>query len=141
MATKPDEKQDPVRGRIGAEMDAYSCSAGKMALVNLPIDVQKSMLEWMELIPHTEYTVKDVASLAEQLQEIRGKLIVAAYEAYQIGRADMSAPVYGHGGNCIACISIVSSPETIQKNRLFYKQQLQNISIQLSRRMGYQGYL
>lgn len=141
MATKLEKDQDSIRGRIGAEMDAYSCSAGKMALANLPIDVQKSMLKSIELIPHTENTVKDIASLVEQLQELRGKLSVSTCDEHQIGHADMASPIYDHEGNCIACISIVSSPETIKKNHHFYKQQLQNASIQLSTQMGYQGYV
>lgn len=141
MSLKQSNTAGSVVGRIGAEMDWYTNSAGKILLSHQPKSMQEKIFRSTEFKKHSEKTIVDLDLIKKQLQEIKGNNVVSVQDENMLRHGDIAAPVFNHEGRCIASLGIVYEIDKSAQNEEYYKQQVRNAAFELSVKMGYVGEL
>lgn len=114
-----------INGRIGAEMDWYTNSAGKLLLSHSNTETQKKIINSTVFKRHTDKTVIDMKILNQQLLEYKHKDILITFEENRINHGDIASPIYDHEGNCIACLGMVYEVDQSMNNLKYYQEQIQ----------------
>jgi IclR family transcriptional regulator, KDG regulon repressor len=96
--------------KIGARDAVHATALGKAILAYLPERVIAQRLQ-RPLLRRTARTVTNPQSLSEVLARVRENGVAEDLGENEVGARCVAAPIFDHGGNVIAAIS-VSSPES-----------------------------
>lgn len=88
----------------------YCTAAGKVLLAYQQPQVRKSLVDSLELIPHTENTITDHAQLLKELDVIKSQGFGIDKEEYRQGLNCVSAPVFNADGSVNTVVSLSNLP-------------------------------
>ncbi len=106
-----------MRSRIGVTRPAYCTGVGKILMAFLPDEKLRSMMERLELKPHTENTIVDRDLFLENLAECRKRGYAIDDEEIEEGLFCVAVPIFNIENRAIAALS-VSLPKYRLKDRL-----------------------
>jgi len=93
--------------RVGDRGPLYATSGGKAILAHLPASMQDEYLARLNFEEIAPNTLRDVASLREELAEIRSTGISRSVEEFTIGIAGLGTPILAQDGYPLGAISVV----------------------------------
>ncbi len=121
-------------------MELHTGAAGKVLLAFAPPEVQAKVLNKGTLKKLTPNTITDPEKLARELEAIRrrGYAFSAGERVSDVW--SVTAPVFDHEGKICGAIGITGPAYRIPKRlQLKYKEIVVQESLELSRRLGWQG--
>jgi DNA-binding IclR family transcriptional regulator len=119
--------------RIGSKVPLYCTAIGKLFLALLPETASRSLIDQIELIPHTPTTLSDRTSLEAELANIRKERFSLDREEYIAGVVCIAAPIFDQAGNIQAAVAIQAPSARMPVERaLQYRDALQRAAQQLS---------
>lgn len=131
--------EDSIRVRTAYEMDAYTSAGGKILLANLDAPMQRSILDMIDIYPHTPHTVESRESLQAQLNELRNKASIDGHDENYYGHADIAVPLWDKTGRCAASLSIVCPTSVLDTRREELRACILTAGRAISLEMGWQG--
>lgn len=114
-----------INGRIGAEMDWYTNSAGKLLLSHSNTETQNHIMNTTIFKKFTDKTIIDMNILNQQLHQYKNNDILITFEENRINHGDIASPVYDNEGNCIACLGMVFEIDHSINKLKYYQEQVQ----------------
>ncbi|SMC19698.1 transcriptional regulator, IclR family [Desulfacinum hydrothermale DSM 13146] len=126
---------------IGNRSPLYAGASSKCLLAFCPDAFVEAYLAEEELKPLTPNTARSVGLLRAELKSIRAKGFAESLAERTLGLGSLSVPVFGHGGNAVAALSL-AIPELrygdpVHKARCLAL--LQEAGRELSQRVGHTG--
>jgi IclR family KDG regulon transcriptional repressor len=107
--------RSPLRGRsrderdIGRELPLHSTALGKILLAHLPETQFRRLLSGLSLTRSTPKTIVSKPRLLADLEAVRKRRYAMAEEEQYIGVRALSAPIFDHGGQVRAALSLNGS--------------------------------
>jgi IclR family transcriptional regulator, acetate operon repressor len=92
-------------GWIGRRTPLHCTASGKVLLAYMPAE-QRQLLLLLPLPQYTAKTVTDLATLAQQLRQIKQNGYAVVHEEFEEGFSAVAAPVRALGGQVMATISV-----------------------------------
>ena len=129
--------EDSIRIRTAYELDAYTTASGKILLANLDENMQKSILNGIRISYHTPYTVKDMESLQQQLEAVRGVAYAEQYDENYFGHSDIASPIWDETGRCISALSIACPTAVLIEKKHDFLEMLLKTSKAISKEIGW----
>jgi DNA-binding IclR family transcriptional regulator len=126
---------------LGRRTPLHATSSGKVLLAAMPPGRQDAVL-LRRPARFTEHTITSVFELREQLAEVARVGYAICVEELEVGLHAVAAPVRGHDGAVTAALSVSGPSYRIPVDQLeALAQRVVDAAVDLSRRMGYGGYL
>lgn len=119
LAVKMAKDQGNIKGRIGATLDMYTNSAGKILLSRMKKKQRNALIDELEFKKICVNTVTDKEEFKKQIDDLSKERYAICYQEAALDGADISAPLYDKDGSCIASINLVFNIEK-NKNRIQY---------------------
>ena len=114
LVVKMAKEQGNIKGRIGATLDLYTNSAGKILLSRMNKKRRNAIINELDFKKICVNTVTDKETFKKQINDLSREKYAICYQEAVFDGADISAPLYDQNGSCIACINLVFN---IEKNR------------------------
>lgn len=127
------------RSYLGVCKPAYCTSEGRALLAFAP-PLQLAQVLRTELLPRTQHTVTDVATLTRILAKVRESGYAVDDEESEIGMRGLAAPIFDATSNAVAAVGLVGPVQrfTKQAQRQFVPLVLQ-AARGISARLGHSG--
>ncbi|MET0856240.1 MAG: IclR family transcriptional regulator C-terminal domain-containing protein [Telluria sp.] len=90
----------------GTRLPAYTSTAGRVLLAELPDEQLHAYLERVELIPYTHMTVLNKQQLLAEFMAIREQGFGVTENQYEIGMRGISVPIKSRRGALIGALSV-----------------------------------
>lgn len=123
---------------IGKRIPVYCSALGKVLLSSQTPEMQKQILDSINIKPFTENTIKDRITLEIELDKTKKRGWALDNEEHELGVCCVAAPVRDFTGKVIAALSISGDKNSIVNGR---QEQLAGIVVnaanEISKRMGY----
>ena len=102
----------------GARSNYHSSACGKVLLAFFPDERREWVLNNIELIKLTQFTITDRGELEQQLEDIRVKGFATEVQENELGASCSAAPIFGPFDEVVASISVTGvvhrmSPERV----------------------------
>lgn len=104
--------------RPGARVPLYCSGVGKVLLAGYPAAEIDTALAGVALSPRTPATITDVDSLRHQIDLVRTKGYALDDEEFEQGVRCVAAPIYNHGGETVAALSVSAPAFRLDGQRL-----------------------
>jgi len=126
--------------RVGKKIPLYCTAIGKVLLADLDAGERDKLIADMRLVPFTEHTFRDAASLCAELERIRTEGIGADAEEHELGIQCLAAPIRDSTGKAVAAVS-VSWPKFRfdPSRRASYVERIQAAAREISAVLGWEG--
>jgi DNA-binding IclR family transcriptional regulator len=114
------ESPDPVRlySRIGSTYPYFHATApGKVYLAHLSEEKLERVIDRIGLPSITEFTGTDLASLKEELKQIRADGYAVDNQEMRLGVFRIASPVFDQKGRIIACLGVAGPSFRLAKER------------------------
>ena len=134
------DSPEPLRihSRIGAMVPLYCSAVGKVLLAYLPETEQAKLLDQLEIKRFTASTVGNLQELQTELRKVRKTGYACDLEEHEIHIRCIAAPIWDHGGNVNASLSITGPAFRMSLARLRQLAPLmQEVGLKISRELGY----
>jgi IclR family transcriptional regulator, KDG regulon repressor len=134
------DSPEPLRihSRIGAMVPLYCSAVGKILLAYLPDAEQFKVLDQLEIRRFTANTVGNLQELQTQLKKVRKAGYACDLEEHEVHIRCIAAPIFDHGGNVNASLSITGPAFRMSLARLRQLAPLmQDVGMKISRELGY----
>ncbi|MBT7646592.1 MAG: IclR family transcriptional regulator [Alphaproteobacteria bacterium] len=92
--------------RVGERSPLHGCAVGKAMLAFLAPNRRDALLEDIELERLTEHTITDAEAFRAELEDVRETGIAVCDREELLQVVGLAAPVFGHGGDVVAAVSI-----------------------------------
>ncbi len=123
---------------VGGEAPGYSSAAGKVLWAYLSLTNLSSILDKIELRPHTQNTITDLSVLHQQLAQVRQQGYAVDREEHRLGLIGVGAPVFDHMGSVVASICVAGfAGEVIDDQVAHIQTRVVDAARQLSHQLGY----
>lgn len=135
-----DKAESPHAVRIviepGKRAPGHCVASGKLFLSHLSAEELTQYVAKHPLRAYTENTITEMASLKQELEQIRQRSYAVDYEEYEVGLKGLAAPIYNYSGKmvaalCVAGISMRIPDDKVQSISQVLNEMAQTISIQL----------
>jgi IclR family transcriptional regulator, KDG regulon repressor len=136
------DSSEPLRiySRIGAAVPLYCTAVGKVMLAYLPKEEQESVLRQLELKRLTTNTVGNLQELQTELYRVRKNGYACDMEEHELHIRCIAAPIWDHGGEVHASLSVTAPVLRMSVNRLRQLAPLvQEAGLRISFQLGYQA--
>lgn len=90
----------------GATAPLHCTAAGKILLAYKPDEIQKQIIDKMELTKYTDHTIINKEDLIKEIEEIRKNGYGFDNEERELGVSCIGAPIFDLNDEAIACITI-----------------------------------
>lgn len=120
----------------GTKAELYCTGLGKVLLAYSSSDYQKKVIDNMTFIKKTERTISTKEQLYKELEEVRKKGYACDNREIEDHMICFAAPVFNFSGECVAAVSI-SDMYTESTDCEFLGQQIRNVALEISKRIGY----
>lgn len=120
----------------GTKAELYCTGLGKVLLAYSSSDYQKKVIDNMTFIKKTERTISTKEQLYKELEEVRKKGYACDNREIEDYMICFAAPVFNFSGECVAAVSI-SDMYTESTDCEFLGQQIRNVALEISKRIGY----
>lgn len=120
----------------GTKAELYCTGLGKVLLAYSSSDYQKKVIDNMTFIKKTERTISTKEQLYKELEEVRKKGYACDNREIEAHMICFAAPVFNFSGECVAAVSI-SDMYTESTDCEFLGQQIRNVALEISKRIGY----
>lgn len=120
----------------GTKAELYCTGLGKVLLAYSSSDYQKKVIDNMTFIKKTERTISTKEQLYKELEEVRKKGYACDNREIEDYMICFAAPVFNFSGECVAAVSI-SDMHTESTDCEFLGQQIRNVALEISKRIGY----
>jgi DNA-binding IclR family transcriptional regulator len=134
------DSPEPLRihSRIGAMVPLYCSAVGKVLLAYLPEAEQARLFDQLEIKRFTPNTVGNLQELQTELQKVRKTGYACDLEEHEVHIRCIAAPIWDHGGNVNASLSITGPAFRMSLARLRQLAPLmQEFGLKISRELGY----
>lgn len=134
------DSPEPLRihSRIGAMVPLYCSAVGKVLLAYLPEAEQAKLFDQLEIKRFTPNTVGNLQELQTELQKVRKTGYACDLEEHEVHIRCIAAPIWDHGGNVNASLSITGPAFRMSLARLRQLAPLmQEVGLKISRELGY----
>jgi IclR family acetate operon transcriptional repressor len=134
------DSPEPLRihSRIGAMVPLYCSAVGKVLLAYLPEAEQAKLFDQLEIKRFTANTVGNLQELQTELRKVRKTGYACDLEEHEIHIRCIAAPIWDHGGNVNASLSITGPAFRMSLARLRQLAPLmQEFGLKISRELGY----
>ncbi len=123
---------------VGSTAPLYCTSLGKILLAFLPAEQADALIADLDIQPRTQYTLKSLNELTQNLQLIRSRGYALDFREYEEHMVCASAPVYQRNGSLEGAVSISGfyRPEDDYEKA---GQMIRQKAAEISRLLGYQG--
>ena len=125
----------------GTRTQAYASAIGWCLLGSLSDDALKTLSENVKMVPFTDKTPTDYASLRQRVHETRDRGYVFSQGFRDPGGSSVAAPVRDRTGQVVACVNISGPDSGFDFDRVdsFYVPQTKATALKISRELGYVG--
>ena len=125
----------------GTRTQAYASAIGWCLLGSLSDDALKTLCENVKMVPFTDKTPTDYASLRQRVHETRDRGYVFSQGFRDPGGSSVAAPVRDRTGQVVACVNISGPDSGFDFDRVdsFYVPQTKATALKISRELGYVG--
>ena len=120
----------------GTKAELYCTGLGKVLLAYSSSDYQKKVIDNITFIKKTERTISTKEQLYKELEEVRKKGYACDNREIEEHMICFAAPVFNFSGECVAAVSI-SDMYTESTDCEFLGQQIRNVALEISKRIGY----
>jgi DNA-binding IclR family transcriptional regulator len=101
----------------GVLQPLYATSAGKVLLAWMPAAEREAYLRRVKLLPRTGQTLRSVAVLRRQLQQVREEALAFSWGEFTAGVVGMAVPVLDAHGRALAAISVALPASRVDEAR------------------------
>jgi IclR family pca regulon transcriptional regulator len=124
---------------VGSRLPAHCTAAGKLLLAYLPEQVQRELLDELQLEKHGPHTVKSKSALRRELAQIREDGLAVDDEELAAGLYAIAAPLRSDTGEVVAAASLTAHGKTIPLEDLIdaLGPHLISTADRISARLGY----
>jgi DNA-binding IclR family transcriptional regulator len=125
-------------GRVGHRNDAHCTSTGKLLLAYLPPARLEELLDGWALTRKTPHTIRDLASLRQELVAVRQRGWAENVQEAEMGVASVAAPIRNGLGEVVAAVSVAGPLQRIANDSLKrFARPTVDAGLAISRRLGY----
>lgn len=120
---------------VGSRLPVSCTSLGRVIMAYLKDDERQRLVDTIELVAHTQYTVKTKKAFESILKGVRRDGYAIVSEELEIGLRSLAVPVFGRGGEVVAGMNI-----GVQATRVSEEQLVSHLPIlrQAAERLGSQ---
>ncbi len=124
---------------IGLRTDVYSTASGKVLLSHLQSGALEEILQNLEMVQITEYTLKSKEDLINELDLTKERGYALDVQEHVVGLQCVAVPILNMHSQCVATISVSGPVATISRETLeaLILPQLQDTAYEISLAMGY----
>lgn len=128
-------------GKAGGRGPLYAGGTPKVLLAYLPQEERDALLEQIELVPITPYTITNKRDLEVLLSQIREQGYIVTADDVDVGAHSVAAPIRNYQDRVVAAISIAGpSPRFSDEKISIYTQLILEAAAKISRAIGCKGY-
>lgn len=102
---------------VGVMQPLYASSAGKVLLAWLPPADREAYLARVRLEPRTEHTIRSVAVLRRQIQQIREDGVAWSFCEFTAGIVGLAVPILDARGRALATIGLAMPTDRLNEDR------------------------
>jgi DNA-binding IclR family transcriptional regulator len=102
---------------VGVLAPLYANSAGKVLLAWMPAAEREAYLRRVQLQPRTEHTIRSVAVLRRQLQQVREEGVAWSMGEFTAGVVGVAMPVLDAHGRALAAVGVALPTERLDEAR------------------------
>jgi DNA-binding IclR family transcriptional regulator len=102
---------------VGVLAPLYANSAGKVLLAWMPAAEREAYLRRVQLQARTEHTVRSVAVLRRQLQQVREEGVAWSMGEFTAGVVGIAIPVLDAHGRALAAVGVALPAERLDESR------------------------
>src|SRR4051812_42012012 len=102
---------------VGVLAPLYANSAGKVLLAWMPAAEREAYLRRVQLQPRTERTVRSIAVLRRQLQQVREEGVAWSMGEFTAGVVGIAMPVLDAHGRALAAVGVALPTERLDESR------------------------
>ncbi|MBW5445267.1 helix-turn-helix domain-containing protein [Cohnella sp. CFH 77786] len=126
--------------RIGKRVPLHSSAVGKvLAAMAPPEDLAKTLKNYVYTL-HTPNTITNEKAFREELERVRESGVAYDKEENEPGVRCAAAPVYDHGGQIAAAVSISTMAFTVsEEEQERFVRLIRDVADRISRGLGYRG--
>jgi IclR family KDG regulon transcriptional repressor len=126
---------------VGKRAHMHCTGVGKAMLAFFPDERVKAIIEEHGLSQYTDRTITTVAELEQELKEIRLQGFATDDMEHELGIRCIAVPLRDEYGRVIASMSISGPAERIPMDTIrSHAEPLKMLGLDISRRLGWQGY-
>ncbi len=129
--------------RLGEPIPVNASASGKVLISRMHKGKRKDILTrvWPSYKPNTEYTVTNLETFLEQLDEISKQNYASDFEEYALGIGCMAVPIYDNMQNPIAAIGLTGPIDNYRKQETFDSmlKELLEVSSDITKELFYSG--
>ncbi len=103
---------------IGSRLPAHSTSLGKVLLAGLPPDDLQDLLEGMDFIKCTSFTIADREALLAELAKVRNNGYAVCDGELAVGLKAVAAPIRDSSMKTVAAVNVSGAEPTISMERI-----------------------
>jgi DNA-binding IclR family transcriptional regulator len=107
----------PVKTQVGSQLEAYCSGLGKVLLAALPRERLDSIILDGDLVPLTENTITEPASLRAELEKVRLQRFAVDDREAQVDMVCIGVPVHDIEGRVIAAMSATDHASNMTAQR------------------------
>ena len=123
---------------IGAIIDINCCVAGVVLSAYLNKEQLNSIINDINFIQHTKYTLKNEAQIKAELKKVRDIGYSVDDQWYAIGHRCIGAPIFNYTGKAIASVNIAGHISSITDDRIdMLSKKVKKKAREASIRLGY----
>lgn len=106
---------------VGTRLPLFATAMGRVMLADLDEAEQDAYLNRIELLPITQYTVKDRAAFKRKLKQIRRDGYAVIDQELEVGLRQVGVPIVDRGGRVVSAIStsdhqpLATKPDVIER--------------------------
>ncbi|SET66568.1 transcriptional regulator, IclR family [Natronincola peptidivorans] len=134
------ESENKIRmhSRIGTRSPMYCTSVGKAIMAHLSEKEVEKIWEASDIKRLTEYTITDLDTMKNTLEEIRQQGYALDEEENELGIRCIGAPIFDHKGEVCGAISISGPTIRVTKESILtFKEYIVDYSKKISNGLGY----
>lgn len=133
----PSSEVITVSPMLGLRRPLYVSAVGKAIWAFLPEQVSEKLLEEIELVAYTNYTITDRDQLRKELASIQANGYATDSEETFIGVRCIAAPVRDHSGEVVAALGITGPAWRLSEERMHeYGTYIKELTQEFSASMG-----
>lgn len=122
---------------VGDSRPLHSTSSGKLLLAFMPEARMTRIVDQLEMMPYTEYTVTRKEELLSEIREIRGRGYALAINQSILGVCSIAAPIRDREGEVIAACVLSGPVERIGDSVPVLVKEVMATASLISRQLGY----
>lgn len=122
---------------LGYVFPAYASASGKLLLSLSSLSDIDDWISSMTFTPYTEYTIRDEASLRNELAAIQQEGISYEIEEMMLQRCCLAAPIRNFSGQVVASVSFSCNNDRFEREKSSLKEELLVLAKDISAALGF----